>query len=87
MGGTARGEQLIANQGQEWMSICTTSKRSRISRSVKGRVGSCKGSRIKQDGRKGWVNRKGITVTYIYVCIFVSYMLLANNNALCLGYK
>jgi hypothetical protein len=38
VGGTARGEQLIANQGQElmgWMGIHTTSKRSRISKLVK----------------------------------------------------
>jgi hypothetical protein len=32
VGEAARGEQLIANQGQEWMGIRTTSKRSRISK-------------------------------------------------------
>jgi hypothetical protein len=30
VGEAARGEQLMANQGQEWMGIHTTSKRSRI---------------------------------------------------------
>jgi hypothetical protein len=32
VGEAARGEQFIANQGQEWMGICTMSKRSRISK-------------------------------------------------------
>jgi hypothetical protein len=27
VGELAKGEQLIANQGQEWMGICTTSKK------------------------------------------------------------
>jgi hypothetical protein len=27
VGGVAKGEQLIANQGQEWMGIRTTSKK------------------------------------------------------------
>ncbi len=41
-----------------------------------------------QDKAKtGWVNRKGITVKCIYVCIFVSNMLSVKNNALCLVYK
>jgi hypothetical protein len=26
VGGAAKGGQLITNQGQEWMGICTTSK-------------------------------------------------------------
>jgi hypothetical protein len=32
VGEAARGEQLIANQGQEWMGICTTSKRTWFSK-------------------------------------------------------
>jgi hypothetical protein len=32
MGEVAKGEQLIANQGQEWMGIRTTSKKSWFSK-------------------------------------------------------
>jgi hypothetical protein len=32
MGEAARGEQLMANQGQEWMGIRTTSKQSWFSK-------------------------------------------------------
>jgi hypothetical protein len=35
VGEAARGEQLIANQGQEWMGVCTTSKRRWLSKYVK----------------------------------------------------
>jgi hypothetical protein len=48
VGEAAKGEQLIANQGQEWMGIHTTSKRSRISKYVKRRVGSYERGQVKQ---------------------------------------
>jgi hypothetical protein len=57
VGEAARGEQLIANQGQEWMGICTTSKRSWFSKQVKRGV-----SKYKRDGIIGnGKQREGLT--------------------------
>jgi hypothetical protein len=54
VGEAARGEQLIANQRQEWMGIGTTNQRSRISKSVKRRVESYERRKDKaRTGSKG----------------------------------
>jgi hypothetical protein len=42
VGEAARGEQLIANQGQELMGIRDTSKKSWFSKQVKSGVNKCK---------------------------------------------
>jgi hypothetical protein len=52
VGEAARGEQLIANQGQEWMGIRTTSKKSWFSKKVKREVDKCKRGWVM--GSKGW---------------------------------
>jgi hypothetical protein len=69
VGETARGEQLIANQGQEGMGIRTTSKRSRISKKeVKRMVGLYKKEQEEVRLRsKGWVGKESSCV-YIYLC-------------------
>jgi hypothetical protein len=69
VGETARGEQLIAYQGQEGMGIRTTSKRSRISKKeVKRKVGLYKKEQAEVRLRsKGWVGKESSCV-YIYLC-------------------
>jgi hypothetical protein len=42
VGEATRGEKLIANQGQEWMGIHTTSKGSWFSKYLKRGVSKCK---------------------------------------------
>jgi hypothetical protein len=73
VGEVARGEQLIANQGQEWMGIHTTRKRSRISKYVSKKKGwfiQRGQNEAKMEG-KGWVDRKSITVVCIHVYIHI----------------
>ncbi len=89
VGEVARGEQLIANQGQEGMGISTMSKRSRISKYVskkEGLVHARGQNEAKMEARSG-LAEESITVVCIHVYIFISHMLSANNSALCLGCK
>ncbi len=84
-GEAARGEHLIANQGQEWMGICTTSIRSWFSKEVKREVTSYKRGQVKaRTGSKGmgWLKNRCMLYIYAYMC---RYVLSANNIALCLG--
>jgi hypothetical protein len=53
VGEAARGGQLIANQGQEWMGICPTSKRRWFSKYKEGL------SYIKGNGMKGEWEARG----------------------------
>ncbi len=82
VGEAARGEQLIANQGQERMGIRTTSKKSWYSKEVESGIDKCKKRGVM--GSRGEVNIKLCTRTSytVYVC---RCMLSANNINLCLG--
>jgi hypothetical protein len=52
VGEVAKGEQLIANQGQKWMGIRTTSKKAGSPRKYKvGKIN--KGWRVKMSGQCG----------------------------------
>ncbi len=85
VGEAARGEQLIANQGQEWMGIRTTSKRSGISKKVKRGVELYKNGQTEvRPGSKGGFTKNHRVCTYIYASV-CRYVLSANNIALCLG--
>jgi hypothetical protein len=55
VGGAARDEQLIANQGQECMGIRTTSKKSWFSKEVKRGIGKYERERESKwrEGSKG----------------------------------
>jgi hypothetical protein len=51
VGEVAKGEQLIANQGQEWMGIHTTSKKADLQVSKKAGNGN-KGWQVKRAGNR-----------------------------------
>jgi hypothetical protein len=77
VGEAARGEQLIANQGQDWMGIRTMSKRSRISKKVKRGVESYKGGKLGQErDARGWVDKESllfIPIT-VHMCVVTCYL-------------
>ncbi len=87
VGELARGEQLIANQGQEWMGSHHKQKKQDLQVSKKKGWFMQRGQNEAKMEGKGWADRKNITVVCIHVYIFVSYSLSANNSTLCLGYK
>ncbi len=56
VGEAARGEQLRANQGQEWMGICITSKEAGSLSKYKEGLSHIKRGRLRQDQEaRGWV--------------------------------
>jgi hypothetical protein len=63
VGEAARGEQLIANQRQEWMGIRIMSKRSWFSKKVKRGVESYKREQLSRRG--------GMAKELLYACISV----------------
>ncbi len=84
VGEASRGEQLMANQGQEWMGIRTTSKKSGISKKVKRRDGSCKRGKIKQYGKQGGrLTRNHRCCVHTSVHVFLIYVIC--EIPLCLG--
>ncbi len=52
VGETARGGQLIANQGQEWMGICTTTRKAGSPSKKKEGLTSVRGDGVM--GSKRW---------------------------------
>ncbi len=68
VGEAARGEQLIANQGQEWMGIRTTSKRSCLSKYVKRGVSKYE---------EGWGNGKREAKGGVYCKAASMYIVIA----------
>ncbi len=87
MGEVARGEHLIAKQGQEWMGSHHEQKKQDLQVSKKKGWFMQRGQKEEKMEGKGWVDRKNITVVCICVYIFVSYTLSSNNSTLCLGFK
>ncbi len=67
VGEAAKFEQLIANQGQEWMGIRSTSKRSWFSEEVKRGIGKYKGE--PDDGEQE--AKGGVNLELLHVCTSV----------------
>ncbi len=66
-GEATRGEQLRANQGQEWREIRTTSKRSWFSKKVKRGASNAKDNGTA--GSKGRVIMEAAHLYILYICV------------------
>ncbi len=72
MGEAAKGEQSIANQGQEWMDIRATIKKAG---SPSKKVGNTRG--IGKQGRNGTMGSKGrvdASHNRVYICAVTCYL-------------
>jgi hypothetical protein len=82
VGEATRGEQLIANQGQEWNGYSHHKQKEQDLQ-----VSKKKGWIIWKGQDKARTGSKGVgwQDIIIVVCICMPYMLSVNNSALCLG--